>query len=161
MEKIKYSVALILFASSLLSQNQKLEISDLVKIERIADSLVQICEFDKPIDLYRELVKNNPTSFNYNYKLAATLAAKIELMPRIKGATYVPEMMNQLEKTYKLDDTSLSLNWIMLQVYLEVPRFLGGGKKKAKVIIEKISKISDFEGKKAKYLYENFPNKKY
>ena len=70
-------------------------------------------------------------------------------------------MMNQLEKTYKLDDSSLSLNWIMLQVYLEVPRFLGGGKKKARVIIEKISNISKDEGEKAKYLYENFPNKKY
>ena len=98
MEKIKYSVALILFASSILSQNQSLENPDLVKIERIADSLVQICEFDKPIDLYKELVKNNPNSFNYNYKLAATLAAKIELMPKIKGAAYVPEMMNQLKR---------------------------------------------------------------
>ena len=49
----------------------------------------------------------------------------------------------------------------MLQVYLEVPRFLGGGKKKARVIIEKISNISKDEGEKAKYLYENFPNKKY
>ena len=150
MEKIKYSVALILFASSILSQNQSLENPDLVKIERIADSLVQICEFDKPIDLYKELVKNNPNSFNYNYKLAATLAAKIELMPKIKGAAYVPEMMSQLEKTYKLDDSSLSLNWIMLQVYLEVPGFLGGGKRKARMIIEKISKISETEGKKAR-----------
>jgi len=89
------------------------------------------------------------------------LAAKIELMPRIKGAAYVPEMMSQLEKTYKLDDSSLSLNWIMLQVYLEVPGFLGGGKRKARMIIEKISKISETEGKKARSLYENFPNKKY
>ena len=161
MEKIKYSLALILFASSILSQNQSLENPDLVKIESIADSLVQICEFDKPIDLYKELVKNNPSSFNYNYKLAATLAAKIELMPRIKGAAYVPEMMSQLEKAYKLDDSSLSLNWIMLQVYLEVPGFLGGGKKKARMIIEKISNISESEGKKARSLYENFPNKKY
>ena len=97
MEKIKYSVVLILLGSSLLSQSNKLENLNLIKIERIADSLVQICEFDKPIELYRELVKNNPNSFNYNYKLAATLAAKIELMPRIKGAAYVPEMMSQLE----------------------------------------------------------------
>ena len=161
MEKIKYSVALILLGSSLLSQTDKIENLNLIKIERIADSLVQICEFDKPIELYRDLVKNTPNSFNYNYKLAATLAAKIELMPRIKGAAYVPEMMSQLEKTYKLDDSSLSLNWIMLQVYLEVPGFLGGGRRKARIIIEKISKISETEGKKARSLYENFPNKKY
>tara|TARA_B100000963_G_C22630849_1_gene674863 strand:+ start:3607 stop:4092 length:486 start_codon:yes stop_codon:yes gene_type:complete len=160
-EKIKYSVALILLGSSLLSQSNKIENLDVIKIERIADSLVQICEFDKPIDLYRDLLKKNPNSFNYNYKLAATLAAKIELMPRIKGAAYVPEMMSQLEKTYKLDDSSLSLNWIMLQVYLEVPGFFGGGKKKARMIIEKISNISESEGKKARSLYENFPNKKY
>ena len=161
MEKIKYSVALILLASLSLSQSNNLENLNLIKIERIADSLVQICEFEKSIDIYRDLVKNNPNSFNYNYKLAATLAAKIELMPRIKGALYVPEMMSQLEKSYKLDDSSLSLNWIMLQVYLEVPGFLGGGKKKARMIIENISKISETEGEKAKYLYENFPNKKY
>jgi hypothetical protein len=29
------------------------------------------------------------------------------------------------------------------------------------MIIEKISKISDTEGKEARSLYENFPNKKY
>ena len=161
MEKIKYSVALILLGSSLLSQTDKIENLNLIKIERIADSLVQICEFDKPIELYRDLVKNTPNSFNYNYKLAATLAAKIELMPRIKGAAYVPEMMSQLEKTYKLDDSSLSLNWIMLQVYLEVPGFLGGGKRKARNIVEKISNISKKEGDKAQRLYENFPRIKF
>ena len=36
----------------------------------------------------------------------------------------------------------------MLQVYLEVPGFLGGGKRKARIIIEKISKISETEGKR-------------
>ena len=52
--------------------------------------------------MYKKLVKQRPNDFNYNYKLAATLAARIELMPRIKGAAYVPEMMSQLEKTYKI-----------------------------------------------------------
>ena len=66
MEKIKYSVALILLGTSLLSQTDKIENFNLIKIERIADSLVQICEFDKPIELYRDLVKNTTNSFNYN-----------------------------------------------------------------------------------------------
>ena len=37
----------------------------------------------------------------------------------------------------------------MLQVYLEVPGFLGGGKRKARNIVEKISNISKKEGDKA------------
>ena len=32
-------------------------------------------------------------------------------------------------------------------------------REKARMIIEKISKISETEGKKARSLYENFPNK--
>ena len=40
----------------------------------------------------------------------------------------------------------------MLQVYLEVPRFLGGGKKKARIIIEKISNSNS----KAKKLIKCF-----
>ncbi|RCL69380.1 MAG: hypothetical protein DBW74_03435 [Cryomorphaceae bacterium] len=161
MEKIKYSIALILITSSTLSQSDDVINSRLIKMEKIADSLVQLCEFEKPIELYRDLVNSKPNNFNYNYKLAATLAAKIEIMPRIRGAAYVPEMLNQLEKTYGLDNSSLSLNWIMLQVYLEVPGFLGGGKKKARKIIENISKISENEGKKALNVYENFPNIKF
>ena len=161
MEKIKYSIALILITSSILSQsNDELSIK-LIKMEKIADSLVELCEFEKPIELYKELVNLKPDNFNYNYKLAATLAAKIEIMPRIRGAAYVPEMLSQLEKTYKLDNSSLSLNWIMLQVYLEVPGFLGGGKRKARRIVENISNISEDEGKKAQNVYENFPNIKY
>lgn len=160
MEKIKY-IIIILVAPYLFCQEKALGKSELLKMEENADSLVQICQFEKPIELYKKLVKQRPNDFNYNYKLAATLAARIELMPRIKGAAYVPEMMSQLEKTYKIDDTSLSLNWIMLQVYLEVPGFLGGGKRKARNIVEKISNISKKEGDKARRLYENFPRIKF
>ena len=130
-------------------------------MEKIADSLVEFCEFEKPIEIYKELVNLKPDNFNYNYKLAATLAAKIEIMPRIRAAAYVPEMLTQLEKTYEMDNSSLNLNWIMLQVYLEVPGFLGGGKRKARKIVENISNISENEGKKAQNVYENFPNIKY
>ena len=160
MEKIKY-IIIILVAPYLFSQEKALSKSELLKMEQNADSLVQICQFEKPIELYKRLVDQHPNDFNYNYKLAATLAARIELMPRIKGAAYVPEMMSQLEKTYNIDDTSLSLNWIMLQVYLEVPGFLGGGKRKARNIVEKISNISKKEGDKAQRLYENFPRIKF
>ena len=96
MEKIKYSIALILITSSILSQSNDGISIKLIKMEKIADSLVELCEFEKPIELYKELVNLKPDNFNYNYKLAATLAAKIEIMPRIRGAAYVPEMLSQL-----------------------------------------------------------------
>ena len=96
MEKIKYSIALILITSSILSQSHDGTSIKLIKMEKIADSLVELCEFEKPIELYKELVNLKPDNFNYNYKLAATLAAKIEIMPRIRGAAYVPEMLSQL-----------------------------------------------------------------
>ena len=60
MEKIKYSIALILITSSILSQSNDGISIKLIKMEKIADSLVELCEFEKPIEIYKELVNLKP-----------------------------------------------------------------------------------------------------
>ena len=49
----------------------------------------------------------------------------------------------------KFVNKNIGLNRALLEIYLRVPRFFGGGDKKALSIIKNINTISEDEGKKA------------
>ena len=65
------------------------------------------------------------------------------------------EHLTRLNKS-KLDNKNLGLNRALLEIYLRVPRFFGGGEKKALSIIKNIYTISNDEGKKAQEFYNNY-----
>ena len=77
-------------------------------------------------------------------------------MPRFKQAKNVREMVKLFERAYELDNKNLALNRALLEIYLRVPRFFGGGDKKALSIIKNIYSISDDEGKKAQEFYNKY-----
>ena len=45
-------------------------------------------------------------------------------------------MVKLFERAYELDNKNLALNRALLEIYLRVPRFFGGGDKKALSIIK-------------------------
>ena len=77
-------------------------------------------------------------------------------MPRFKQAKNVREMVKLFERAYELDNKNLPLNRALLEIYLRVPRFFGGGDKKALSIIKNIYTISEDEGKKAQQFYDKY-----
>ncbi len=130
--------------------------NDLISIEKIADSLFKKKNFLKASSFYEKLVTSNPDDFNYVYNYAVSYGLYVESLPRLQQVKHVRQMVKQFETAFNIKNDNLEINRALLEIYLKVPKFFGGGNKKARTILENIYKISVEEGKKSEMFYNNF-----
>ena len=154
MEKIK--LVFFLFCIFLNAQNKDIDIQNIAELQKLGDSLFKASNYTEAAKVYKELVQIDPNSFDYNFKYASSFGLEVEQMPRFKQAKNVREMVKLFERAYELDNKNLALNRALLEIYLRVPRFFGGGDKKALSIIKNIYFISYDEGKKAQEFYNKY-----
>ena len=154
MAKIK--LILFLFCVFLNAQNRDTDIQRVDELKKLGDSLFKISNYTDAAKVYKELVQIDPNSFDFNFKYASAFGLDVEQMPRFKQAKNVREMVKLFERAYELNNKNIGLNRALLEIYLRVPRFFGGGDKKALSIIKNINTISEDEGKKAQQFYDNY-----
>ena len=154
MAKIK--LVFFLFCIFLNAQNKDIDIQHIAELKKLGDSLFKASNYSDAAKAYKELVQIDPNSFDYNFKYAAAFGLEVEQMPRFKQAKNVREMVKLFERAYELDSKNLGLNRALLEIYLRVPRFFGGGDKKALSIIKNIYSISYDEGKRAQEFYNKY-----
>ena len=154
MEKVK--LILLLFSISIYSQSEIVNDNDLTLIEKIADSLYKNKEFLKASKYYEKLTISNQDNFKYVYQYAVSFGLYVESLPRLQQVKYVRQMIKQFENAFDIKKDDLQINRTLLEIYLRVPRFFGGGNKKAKFIVDNIYKISEEEGKKSEIFYNNY-----
>lgn len=153
MEKIKL---LIILSFSFVSQAQSPTITDLKNMEKKGDSLNELKKYEEASKLYEKLVQVDPKSFNYNFKYAVSFGQHVESLPRFQQVKLVRQMIKHFEAAFDLNRKDIAINRALLEIYLRVPRFFGGGNKKAKSVLENIYSISETEGDKARKFYDNF-----
>ena len=154
MAKIK--LIFFLFCVFLNAQNRDTDIQRIDELKKLGDSLFKVSNYTDAAKVYKELVQIDPNSFDFNFKYASAFGLEVEQMPRFKQAKNVREMVKLFERAYELDSKNLGLNRALLEIYLRVPRFFGGGDKKALSIIKNIYTISEDEGKKAQQFYDKY-----
>ena len=154
MAKIK--LIFFLFCVFLNAQNRDTDIQRIDELKKLGDSLFKVSNYTDAAKIYKELVQIDPNSFDFNFKYASAFGLELEQMPRFKQAKNVREMVKLFERAYELDNKNLALNRALLEIYLRVPRFFGGGDKKALSIIKNIYSISKDEGKKAQEFYNKY-----
>ena len=152
MAKIK--LVFILFCIFL--NAQKRDIQHIAELQKLGDSLFKASNYTDATKAYKELVQIDPNSFDYNFKYASAFGLELEQMPRFKQAKNVREMVKLFERAYELDNKNLGINRALLEIYLRVPKFFGGGDKKALLIIKNINSISEEEGNKAQQFYDKY-----
>ena len=154
MAKIK--LIFFLFCVFLNAQNRDTDIQRIDELKKLGDSLFKVSNYTDAAKVYKELVQIDPNSFDFNFKYASAFGLEVEQMPRFKQAKNVREMVKLFERAYELDNKNIVLNSALLEIYLRVPRFFGGGDKKALSIIKNIYTISENEGKKAQQFYDKY-----
>ena len=154
MAKIK--LIFFLFCVFLNAQNRDTDIQRIDELKKLGDSLFMVSNYTDAAKVYKELVQIDPNSFDFNFKYASAFGLELEQMPRFKQAKNVREMVKLFERAYELDNKNIGLNRALLEIYLRVPRFFGGGDKKALSIIKNINTISEDEGKKAQQFYDKY-----
>ena len=154
MEKVK--LIILLFSITVFSQSDSATNDDFKSIEKIADSLFKNKNFVEATNYYEKLVKAIPNDFDYNFKYAASYGLYVESLPRLQQVKHIRQMINRFETAFNLKKDDIEINRALLEIYLRVPRFFGGGNKKAKTILDNIYSISVEEGKKSELFYNTF-----
>ena len=154
MEKVK--LIILLFSLTVFSQSDSPITDDFKSIEKIADSLFKNKNFMEATNYYEKLVKVMPNDFDYSFKYAGSYGLYVESLPRLQQVKHIRQMIKRFETAFNLKKDDIEINRALLEIYLRVPRFFGGGNKKAKMILDNIYSISLEEGKKSELFYNSF-----
>ena len=127
--------------------------------EEAIDFLGDIASFnknwDKAIEYYRSLVDRKPDSAEYNFKLGGALGMKALESSKFQAALLIPEMKKSLLNAAELDPYHTEVRRALVEFYMQIPSFLGGGENTAMEYVKELEKINKVDAHLAKaYIYK-------
>tara|TARA_B100001996_G_scaffold190307_1_gene145548 strand:- start:908 stop:1804 length:897 start_codon:yes stop_codon:yes gene_type:complete len=127
-----------------------------VLIKTLGDCYGYMKDWDNAIIQYRKLVEIDHNNTIYNYKLGATLAAKSKDSNKFEALALINKAKKYLIKSAELDKKNKPVRWVLVQIFTELPQFLGGGKSDALHYANELEQISMIHGLFAKKYIYNF-----
>lgn len=123
--------------------------------ELLADTYAFQAKWDDAISLYRELQEDFPNIAQYHFKYGGALGRKAQNVSRLKALTLIGGIKRGFLQAAKLDSQHIDARWGLIEYYLAIPGFLGGGIKKCGPYVAELLEISPLEGYFAQaYLHE-------
>ena len=121
----------------------------------LADTYAFQAKWDDALPLYEELQRDFPQSAEYHFKYGGALGRKAQQVSRLKALTMIGGIKRGFLQATKLDKQHIDARWGLIEYYLAIPGFLGGGIKKCEPYAEELLAISPVEGYFAQaYLHE-------
>ena len=112
--------------------------------------LGDIASFEKNWDValthYKNLLINNPSSADYNFRYGGVLGLKAITISKIKAVVYIPDIKKHLEKAADLDSKHIKSRRALVELYMQLPGLLGGSESKAQKFANDLKKIAPLEG---------------
>ncbi len=103
-------------------------------------------DFKKSVGFFEKAVKLEP-DLSHHLWLGRAYGRLAENSGFISAPKYALQVRLHFEKAIKLDPRNLEALGDLFDYYLNVPRFLGGGIEKAKVLASKIGRLNRAEGR--------------
>ena len=128
--------------------------NNLQAIELLGDAYGHQEKWDNAIDWYNKLVEANPKNANYHYKYGGVLGMKA-LENKFKALGIIGEVKSSFIKAAELDPKHIEARWALVELYMQLPGFLGGSKSKSLLYAKQLENLSKVDGYLAKgYVYE-------
>ena len=128
--------------------------SDALK-ELLADTYAFQAKWDDALPLYKELQGDFPNNAQFHFKYGGALGRKAQNVSRLKALTLIGGIKRGFLQAARLDSQHIDARWGLIEYYLAIPGFLGGGIKKCEPYVEELLAISPVEGYFAQaYLHE-------
>ena len=141
---------------------QKLEVylsktpQDLVLLELIGDAYGFQSNWDKAATFYKQLRDLVPNNATYHYKYGGVLGKQAKECSKLKAVGLISKVKVSFSKAAELDPNHIEVRWAMVELYTQLPGFLGGSYNKALVYASELELISKPHGYFAKaYIYES------
>lgn len=125
-----------------LSQNP----NHLKTIEYLGDIEGAAQSWDKAIFYYQKLKTLKPAESNYYYKYGGALGMKAKDSNKFKALGMIGDIEDSFKKAILLNPKHIDARWALIELYLQLPRIVGGSEKKAQNYSNELMKISEVDG---------------
>lgn len=141
---------------------QKLEVylskypQDMVLLELMGDTYGFQNNWNKAATYYKQLRDLAPKNATYHFKYGGVLGKLAKEGSKFKALGLISKVKISFSKAAELDPTHIDVRWAQVELYTQLPRFLGGSYNKALVYATELEQLSKSHGYFAKaYIYEN------
>ena len=137
----KYSQAKPLF-EKILEQNP----DDLKSNEYLGDIACHFKSWQTALPYYNKLKKIKPTEAEYSYKYGGALGMLAKESNKFKALSMIGDVKAEFSRTISLNPKHIGARWALIEIYIQLPGFVGGSERKAIQYSEELSKISAVDG---------------
>jgi len=129
-------------------------------VELLGDVYGRNYDWDTAAKYYKKLVQAKPSVANYHYKFGGVLGQKAKESSKFKAFGLINQVKESFSKAAALDSMHWQVRWAMVELYVQLPAFLGGSFQKALRYATELESISKINGYFAKaYIYEQKKDK--
>ena len=103
-------------------------------------------KWDQAIDIYEELTDTFPDNADYFFRYGGVLAKKAQSSSSFVGLMYLGRIKSSFSKSLKLDPTNIATHWALVDLYVSLPRIVGGSYSKALGYAKQLKRLSPLDG---------------
>ena len=119
----------------------------------LANIYLQDRRYSEALSFYNKLCERNPNRFAYQFGRGASAGFLLSGTPSLRSLRYVVQLRSSFEAAVRLQPNSIVARRTLLNIYLGLPRLLGGSKTKAELQLKAIQSINPLEGALAGAMY--------
>lgn len=120
--------------------------ADIKTLEYLGDIAAHQKAWIKGAEYYKKLKELKPTEADYFYKYGGCLAMRAMEVNKLKALGMVGDMKEAFEKAIILNPKHIPARWALIEIYLQLPGFLGGSESRALEYSNELMQISSVDG---------------
>lgn len=174
MNKLIHTIVFVFLSQSLTAQISQTHVLDLIKTKKYSELETQLInhldqfaqddqmleylgdvygyqnKWSNAADCYQRLVAAHPKNANYHYKYGGVLGRMAKEGSKFKALKLIRQTKALFKTAERLDPNHIPVQWAQVQLYAELPGFLGGSYETAWGHAEQLQHLSKIEGYLAK-----------
>ena len=114
--------------------------------EFLGDIAAYAKNWDKALKYYKLLVLQDDLNANYHFKYGGVLAYKAQVSNKFKALTLVGDIKRHLHRAAELDGKHIEVRWALVEIYISLPKIVGGSEEKAITYANELLQLSAVDG---------------
>lgn len=137
----KYEQAKTLFGKFLLEHP-----NDVKSLEYLGDIQCQLHHWEGAIPYYQKLKRFQPYNAEYHYKYGGAMAMVAKESNVFKALSMIKTIEDPFKMALTLNPRHIGARWALIEIYLQLPRVIGGSEEKAIKYSAELAVISIVDG---------------
>ena len=144
-ESKNYDQAVQKLEAYLVESPQNLEL-----LERIGDAYGFQSDWNKAASKYKQLIDLEATNADYHFKYGGVLGKLAKDGPKLNAIGLISNVKVSFLNAAQLNPKHINVRWALVELYTQLPGFLGGSYKKAISYADELEQLSKVNGYFAK-----------